>query len=232
MLKLLKHNFKESYLEVLILGAVFIAVSLLCIISASASSSSLFSIAIFAWAICLIAVLVVVLKTIINSLSSRLFTDQGYLTLTTPVSIDKLLISKIIVSMVWVLFLYIIMFASMFLIFSANGDTQFIFSEIFKSIFGSGIGDALLVSLDIIMSILSFVVMLLFVLVFSNIGRIRRHKLLVGILMYLGINFIISLINNSLADILPLGTIIPNIVWTVLFYFTSRYLIVNKLELE
>ena len=66
--------------------------------------SLLYSLSSTALAGLIIASFVILLMNIVNSFNKRMFSSEGYLTFTLPVSVDNLLIGKLIVNMVWYLF--------------------------------------------------------------------------------------------------------------------------------
>lgn len=92
-------------------------------------------------------------------------------------------------------------------------------------------GDAVLNIIYALAYILYGIITLLFILILSNTGRLKKHKLLKGVLIYIGFAVISSIFfpmrgSNGLLDF------IFNIVLSAGLYFAGRYLIINKLELE
>jgi hypothetical protein len=82
----------------------------------------------------------------------------------------------------------------------------------------------------VILSVLSGIVTLIFILVLSNTGRMKKHKFLKAILIYIGLMIIMSEIGNLISN--AIGYLAFSIVWIAVLYIISRYLIIHKLELE
>src|SRR5690606_24216571 len=56
---------------------------------------------------------VVIIINIVKSFHTKMFTDEGYLTMTLPVSIGHLLLSKIIVNLTYIIFTAVIFITSL-----------------------------------------------------------------------------------------------------------------------
>ena len=248
MFKLLKHDIRDSFLEVLVLSGAFILSSLLIVLGARADWGFLWGIGSFIYGLLFLAVGFAILRVIVKSFHSKLFTHVGYLTLTTPVSIDKILISKIIVSMLWNLTATLAIFASIFILLAGLGAGNEVFGDIFR-FFLDYPGEAVQGALTMLTMSLATIVTLLFVLTLTNTGRMKKYKMLKAIFIFIVLMIILYIIVFTLNSIL-LGialtvspysfpfylfttvVIVINLLWSVGFYFLSRLLIVYKLELE
>lgn len=241
MLKLLKHDIRDSYLEIVVLNGILIILSIFAFIGIRSESSFLLEIALIALVLTIFAAVFVVLSSIIKSFHRNLFTNYGYLTLTTPVSIDKILISKIIVNMLWILVTIVSAIICMFIVISSTNSFSGIY-QIFEALKQIQPVEVLKSVVSFAISSLSLITVLIFVLVLVNTGRMKKFKLLKGILIYIGISLIMSLsnpfqsVNNPEPLISTTADYIFNLAislaWSIVFYFVSRYLIKNKLELE
>lgn len=130
-----------------------------------------------------------------------LFTDEGYLTFTLPVTSHQLLISKIGVSCIWYLINLVAIVLSIFILL-LDGDTYKAFmnaipqlNEGLKTILGfSGIGAVIFIIVYIIIAVISSFMM------FSTsicIGQLMsKHKILGSILSYIGIYMIIQTVSS------------------------------------
>jgi len=233
MLKLLKHDIKDSYLEVVVLNGILIGLSLIVALGILAQSNFLMSIGMVAWSIVLAASFFIVFKTIIQSFNSKLFTNEGYLTLTTPMPIDFILLSKIIINMLWLIVTVVSIATSIIIVVSmvVNGVLDadfFIFDELFRLFWEhpletfKGVVAGLAGALNLITT-------LIFELVLTNTDRFKKYKMLKGILIYIAIAIIVSYINIPNSYI---GNLLITLGLSAAFYFASRWLITNKLELE
>jgi len=247
MLKLLKHDIRDSFLEVVILNGALLLSSVIMFLGLVGNLFFLFGLGSLIWGVLLMAIGFVILRVIIKSFHSKLFTNVGYLTLTTPVSIDKVLISKIIVSMLWSLVTIVCVLASYLILFGAfeilidYGFMGEFFVNALRMMFVENFLITIEVSIAVLTSILASIVMLLFVLTLVNTGRMKAFKFLKAIAIFIGLTIIMyifmyvfsSVIARILIDRLWIFAInIFNMLWTVGFYLLSRLLIVKRLELE
>ncbi|MCL2843240.1 MAG: hypothetical protein FWE28_07235 [Oscillospiraceae bacterium] len=187
------------------------------------------------------AVLTTVL--IIRRFYTSLFKDEGYLTNTLPVSVDKLLLGKLLPAICWSIISFIVVTISVLILVA-----QWI------------VWQDLLFFLDWelmdVLSLLSIVVSLVTgILAFYSalaIGQLaKRRKILLAIGAYIGIVFAVSLIstflffntNTSLIDRFIFGTdqdiinttlisIGFSLAQAVMHYVIARYILKNKLNLE
>jgi len=192
--KLLKHEFKETYLEILIVnGAMIILAAFNGLIFNPKSSASMviFSLLFIALCFLYLGALIILIINIVRSFHKKLFSDEGYLTHTLPVTIDQLLISKIIVNLIWVIVTYLSIIISFIVLGAIIIDEQafdYIF-EIYNHVDPLSI---FLVLISILFGLILALVSLAFVLACLNTGKIKKYKLLVGFLMFYGINIVIS----------------------------------------
>jgi hypothetical protein len=191
------------------------------------------------------AVFFVLVRIIAKNFNTKLFSSNGYLTLTTPVSIDALILSKIIVSMLWTLVIILGLVFSSTIILSAvfnsdwSGFGYLLFTALWTSL-SNYTGRFVLVLIQVFLIILCIIVTLLFVLVLTNTGRLRKYKALKGIFIFIGIFFVLaslmSLFGEAMLNTSFLAfqwiSIVLMLVWSVGTYFLSRFLIKTKLELE
>ena len=187
--------------------------------------------------------------------------DEGYLTFTLPVTVSQNLLSKIIAGSAWLLVnVIIICLAFLLLIAVGFADAGFkflgdILSEALDSM-GTLPGVVLLTEL-VILGILALLHAILQVFISLNIGAVlaKTHKVLAGIGIFLAINMgmqtIMSIVTFGMgftfdsaffnysdlswfftmqAIVLPPIVVIGGL--TVLYYFLSRNLLTNRLNLD
>ncbi|MCL2556819.1 MAG: hypothetical protein FWE03_07400 [Firmicutes bacterium] len=249
MLKLLKHDIRDSYLEVVVFCGVLLLTSLFIMFSIMTQIGFWIVISWLAYSAAGLALSVVVLKVIVQNFHIKLFASGGYLTLTTPISINKILLSKILVSMLWLLLLTLTFIASIFVVLGAFEFMGEFLVGLFR-VFMRYPLRVFQIGLVFLASALSGIVTLLLVLSLSNIGRSKKAKVLKGILIYYGLTQVMSIISVIIMmSLMPAldrsnlsGTAIFYVItsvifiifigWSIGFYFLSKYLIIKKVELE
>lgn len=150
----------------------------------------------------------------------EIFGSRGYLTLTLPLSLDTILLSKIITLAFWaVIGTYC---APVFY------NLEF-FVEILLNI---DIQNALIIFFDTLIMILFYITLILFITALLNALKVRTFVLFKGF----GIALVIHLlwIPFTLVYVMRYDSFlsIDTLFLSIVFYFVARYLIMYKLELE
>ncbi|PAF44261.1 hypothetical protein [Helicobacter sp. 11S02596-1] len=256
MKKLLKYDFLDNYTSILLINVlVFFS-----IIGASFFSKLsfyenrflgifvvIFYIILF---ICLGLWFVVLVLAILNSINKKLFCPQGYLTFSLPLSIDTILIAKILINLFWIAISLVLFYLALYIGANINPNVQNIISSIYEYVFSNPL-NAFLSHLSTLVSIALVLIEFLFILSLLNIGKIKKHRFIAGIFIFLGLEIIIGvcksiiwgLLPNFYVDYLSQITLYPlvqfftfnigvNVIEFIIFYFLTRFLIKNKLELE
>lgn len=214
ILKLIKHDLKailpDFYVVYLILGVLALVGPFLLRVSSE------WLIAVFSLVVIgtFIAVSIITLLAILNLFNKRLFSHQGYLSMTLPVSTTSLLISKILTALIISLITSLITMMSIMifvaiLTWMAYGDLeQFrVFFDIMSQsnvlwkIIGLFVSLAPVTLLDSTYSL----VLLLFVVTFVHTSYVRKNRLLIGVILYLGIAMLLSTIQTNVFN-LPMVT--------------------------
>lgn len=208
ILKLIKHELKATLPS---LYSVFIALFMLAIVGPillNFNAEWLSVIVVLAGVAAVIAVSVVTFMVIINLFNKRTFSALGYLNLTLPVSTTQLLLSKVISAIIistltgLMTFLAVVVFAfsSSWIIFGGLEPLQ----EAIK-LFSDGGVFSTLATLVIPFALVGFaeavytMCLLLLVITFVHTSFVRKHKLMVAVVSYLGIAILLSvLITNVL----------------------------------
>ncbi len=207
MALLLKHGLKETAKEMIIacslMVGAFLLISLIILIANiqflnSVAGTIIMIITIIFIACAIIASGIMLLLTIIKTINQKLFTNEGYLTFTLPISIDKLIISKIIVNLIWILFYIMSVYIGVVLMFliCANklfdvatlGEVAVLVSDIGASLlsmdfatFISVIGVIITIALTSITELL-----LLFVcLALANSSSKSKNKTVFAVIIYM-----------------------------------------------
>lgn len=199
--KLMKHEILNSWLEITIVCGAIIGFSLIfkLLLSWRVNSSELLLFTVTALALLYIVAGVLMIINIVRSFNKKIFSDEGYLTLTLPVSVDELIISKVVVNLLWIALTIITFVISASILGSSflGVDSFHIIAQV-----GSYISDyPLMFILNLIgalIQILAMILILIFVLSVLNIGIVKKYKLLIGVIIYYLISLGISYIENIL----------------------------------
>lgn len=202
-LKLLKYEIMENLAPILLINGVLLFLILLIRLSVTSLAESSNPMIIALWIaipIGIFASIVFLIITIIKSLHQRLFSKEGYLTLSLPVGIDAILVSKILASLLWIVLTNIIV--ALFIIFIMGVEYPEVYRDIysvFSKIFSSGVVSwVFLLLLTNLLGIISLISLVLFIISILNIGKINRFKVLSGILIFLLFLIIESIILGNI----------------------------------
>ncbi len=214
--KLIKHEFRHSarytmsiYIAVLAIGGI-VALSLL------SESTFLGVMSCFALYVAGFVALIVTLVSVIKNFYDTLFGRQGYLTLTLPVKCSTLLVSKIIVSFVWIVIGFAVMAATLLVIFfyakyKSDGYMMMIGDAISMSGIlnmlpsAAAVAELLIVAAVMaIITIFTYVSFVYFTVTVANTRALQSHPKLLGGLVFLGIFAVTNSVNNALTELIPL----------------------------
>ena len=190
-----------------------------------------------------------------------LYSDEGYLTNTLPVTNHQLLISKILVGTIYefvtsvvIIVSVIALFFSLIMQFDAAtiSEIQSVMNEIFAAINGEmHVSIPVLIAECIIFFIVSCFSSIITFFGAISLGQLyQKHKVLGSIIAYFAIVTVIQIIStiisiptmvyasvsNANATVVSMGTfwftMILTVVVSIALYFTSAYIIKNKLNLD
>ena len=180
------------------------------------------------------------------------YSDQGYLLHTLPVDKHHIIIAKVLVSALWIILCEFIMYLSVIILVAANGEVFETLKDGMDSIISITISETATVrGFAVVMSLVAFLfslfAKLLKVTACISLGQLSaNHKLLVSILYYFGIYIVqqilgviylafIAAINkiNSFYDMYGWESmLVSGIVYSVVFYLITWYVMDKKLNLE
>ncbi|PAF51492.1 hypothetical protein [Helicobacter sp. 13S00477-4] len=260
MKKILKYDFLDNYAGLLLINAIIffcsIGIALISIpITLYSPYIEILNTALYSGFFigCFFALVFIVLA-IFNSMNKKLFFTQGYLTFSLPISIDAILLPKIFINLFWLATTLLTLYVSLFLskLFNPNLSIILIidtYTQIFSNPFNS-----LLLHLNLFITSALFLVKFLFILSLLNIGKIKKYRFIIGVLIFAGIEILLGIFKGFFWIFLShfYTTIQSNILYSydinnmensimlygikciqiIIFYLLSRYLIKNKLELE
>ncbi len=215
-LKLLKHEIRHSARYNLLIYLAAGAITLIMGLSLITESSFMGMLSCFALYMTGFAVVLVTLVSVIKNFYDTLFTRQGYLTLTLPVKGSTLLISKVLVSFLWIILSAVIMVLTWGLIIfytdQKNGQTiagikNLIESFGFLDFLPSGAVVAQTVAVLVLLFLLTvftYVGYIYFTVTIANTRRFQNHPKLFGALTFFFLTLIVSRVSNTLTNALPL----------------------------
>lgn len=258
--KLLKYEFLENIVSIALINILLLGLFYIMTIYLNGDIDDLSWIFGFVFALTPITIFflfIFLLNIIIKTLYARLFNQEGYLTFSLPVSIDAILVSKILISMLWVS-ISAFVFCLWFVVGIIDNKFNVIYNFFHIIIENYNLLDIVKFIMLGLCIISKPIVLVLLVLSILHIGKITRFKQIIGIVLFFVIwlaeNFVsiclFMLINNIFpfdASYSPLSPIshmqgdnialfitlhfIISILPTFVYYYLSRYLIKNKLEI-
>ena len=145
----------------------------------------------------LLSSVVLFIISLVKSLYNNIFTDEGYLSLTIPKSLDTLLISKFIAYFCWLFVYSIACFLGVLLIsFSLETTVNDLFDDIsivFELLRGRD-KEIFFKLIEIFISSVLSLVMLVLTFACVNTGVFKKAKVICGILIFLFLEYAISII--------------------------------------
>ena len=259
--KLIKYEFKatmRSFLAIyasLILTGILIGIFMFANVEVGMSLGMLIMVAL------MITLGVLTITVIIKRFSKNLLGDEGYLMMTLPVSAKKIVASKIITSVVYLILSTIVVFLVFVVIMLTSGMATM--KEFIRSM--GNVWNYMVMNLlsarDIILNmiitfmlgIVDYISFILVIYTSLSIGQLKpfnKHRTPVAIIAFFIINMIVSVISDGLSNLLESMNILTapqsmsmlsassiytlvfyGVVSVVLFMITS-YILEKKLNLE
>lgn len=212
LIKLIKHDLLATYREFTGLYVALISMAIVGPVVISTKNEWLIAILFFGLFGFTIATLVVTFMTIIKLYSRRLFSDEGYLTLTLPVKTRDTIAAKVATGVFWsfatiaVFFLSFTLFTTIFY-FILTGTQWYDVSVDIAAILGQ-IGDTGIFNVLFNASLLGFplsfmdtvysMTLLLFIITLVNTSLIRKNRVAAGVALYLLASMILGSILSNL----------------------------------
>ena len=208
------------------------------------------------------AIAVATILIIVQRFHKNLLSDEGYLMNTIPVSINANITSKLIVSTVWCCISMIIAVISILILAATKDNMSQFFSElshIFGDLFNEFGINVPIVGLEFFLAGIAQIALNIVLLYASVcIGHLLpKMKILGAFAAYLGLNTAMTIIITSIAQFsssivyfrtfienfaknspvafthaIAIGALILNIIWFIIFYVITHYILKNKLNLE
>lgn len=239
-LKLCKHELKCSYRNFLILYAITL---LMALVMNPESSSFLGELSTFIYAVLIVTIGIMCIVVILRNFHSSMFSRSSYLTHTLPVSSTTLLLTKLFGAVFWVIISSFIVFLTFVLIGTYFGIG---FNEILNA--GNmitSISGVPLYMIYMFISLVTEITLVYLIMCVVHTKFIQRFRTPIGILLYVFIAFVYSSIETAVLDssfgetsqvFLSVNStyvlIAVSLVFLLLYFFSCRYLIDHKLEIE
>lgn len=233
LLKLLKYEIWENLPPILTLNGVVLLLMLIMKLARINSIESVLSLVFFAivpFGILIANVFLVIV--VVKSLSARLFTSEGYLTLSLPVGIDTILIAKILANLFWIIISAIVAFLWLnYFMYDAFMGIEQISYIVFNDP-----ANTLLLFIFLIFRAIWAIVLVLLVLSILNIGKITRMRPLIGVIIFITLLIIENGVLGAVVDVfwgvnVGVVAIATSAIITAIYYAITRFLIINKLEI-
>lgn len=255
MLKLMKYEFIHSVRTFMIAFAIFLGV---CFIVPFFIGTSLFNeemMAIFpillsiGFTVLVIGICIALFVSIFTNYYRSMFQKPAYLTMTLPVSSLQLIVSKLIMSIVWliiggiVLMSGFIMMMVLTLVLEGNADFSHFwdgFGSFVSHLVEGLISDPMHVVemiLMVVSSLIYIVITIYFSLTITHTKWLRKHRLLFGLIFYFVFNSIIDYVMNSIFGVMymnvaPLKPSLVFILIDILLVLGTVYILDNHIEIE
>lgn len=214
-------------------------------------------IAMMAYVSIIIAIFVITLIVTIQRFYKNLLTDEGYLMFTLPASIDAHIISKLLVATLWNILCLVLSIFSVFVLAVEPGDFARImlgFSELWSYLTLHHINVAAITTQSIVLIIVSLFGSILNLYVSIAIGHlVTKHRVAGALGAFFGISIIQQILfttfitfgetngffdqfntwsNSDLTQFILIACIMIGVVLSLIYYFVTRYILKNKLNLE
>lgn len=260
--KLMKYEWKSTWKLLLPMNVLIIVMTFLACITVQADFfDSDNEMVIFSGMMILLtyigSMFVVCIGTVIY-LIYRFYTstygDQGYLLHTLPVDKHHIIISKVLVSAAWIFTSMVLMALSIMFLFAQEGEFLIDFMDFFESLieyWGGAKVSGFIIIMTIIASIFRIFSRVLKFTACISLGQLSSdHKVLMSFAFYFAFYFgqkVISMLYLVFVEVLNSandnyqisyfsnsweGTLISSIVYSVIFYLLTWYVMDKKLNLE
>lgn len=196
-----------------------------------------------------IALGVIITIIMIQRFYKNLLRDEGYLMMTLPVSTRKLILSKLIGTLVWVIgsiatavFVIIILFSGYHEFWR---ELNMIFTEMMKMLINENkeiVIVAILFGCSVIVGSIANILLVYLALAISQFSFAHNHRIAVSVISFLVLNMIISQIAVGLTTIgLTIGispimqmivTLLVSIVVVVVLFEATNWILSKRLNLE
>ena len=214
--KLLKYEIKHSARYTAVIYLATLAFAAISVVALFVNSTWLGVMSCFMLYIAGIASVIVTLVSVIKNFYDTLYGKQGYLTFTLPVKCSTILLSKLIVSVLWIIVGFLVMAATLLVIFLYAKDKSDGMFDTFMDVFAiSGLAEyipsglviaesVIIIAVLAMLTVITYVGYVFFVVTIANTGKFQSHPKLFGALLFLAIFSGVNTASNFLTEKLPL----------------------------
>lgn len=214
--KLLKYEIKHSARYTATIYLATVAFAAISVIALLINSTWLGVMSCFMLYFAGFASVIVTLVSVIKNFYDTLYGRQGYLTFTLPVKCSTVLLSKLIVSVLWIIVGFLVMGLTLAVVFLyAKEKSESIFETFIDSFLISGLADvlpsgtviaetAIVLVVMALLTVVTYVGYVFFVVTVANTGKFQSHPKLFGALVFLAIFIIVNNVGNFLTEKIPL----------------------------
>ena len=214
--KLLKYEIKHSARYTATIYLATIAFAAVSVIALLINSTWLGVMSCFMLYFAGFASVIVTLVSVIKNFYDTLYGRQGYLTFTLPVKCSTVLLSKLIVSVLWIIAGFLVMGLTLVVVFLyAKEKSESIFETFLDSFLMSGLAEVLpsglviaetviMLAIMALLTVITYVGYVFFVVTVANTGKFQSHPKLFGALTFLAIFLVVNTLSNTLTETIPL----------------------------
>ena len=153
------------------------------------------AIAIFVSVLLIIGIVVIVYVVTLQRFWTNLMSNEGYLMMTLPVSIDKIILSKLFVATIWSIVSYIVVIASILIMSSAEVNWLTTELWIYAQIPFTGHEITLIIIASVVMLIVSSFANILILYACMALGMMtNKYRILVAVAAYIAIMTIMQIV--------------------------------------
>ena len=214
--KLLKYEIKHSARYTAAIYIATLAFAAVSVIALLINSTWLGVMSCFILYFAGFASVIITLVSVIKNFYDTLYGRQGYLTFTLPVKGSTVLLSKFIVSVLWIIVGFLVMGSTLLVVFLyAKEKSESIFDTLLDSFLVSGLAEllpsglviaeaAIVLVIMALLTVITYVGYVFFVVTIANTRPFQSHPKLFGALLFLVIFSLVNTIGNVLTETLPL----------------------------
>lgn len=250
--KLIKHELRAYFRVLVYVGAVALFFAVLTRICFAVDGDEVVGASVITYIFMVLSFFVLFLYAWITGIFrfyQSMFTGEGYMTFSLPVSPSKLLVAKLLSAFIAMLFGLIVFIVACVIVASGFGiefwvEIERVFGAVFNNIFTYLTSDPLLGVEAILLLIVSIPLSLLYIYTVISIGQlVTNHRKGVTFLILIGATWVVSLLNllvyspilSTVAEYsnhLSLWTdIIVKLALDVGMFFFVRFIMLHKLNL-
>lgn len=211
--KLIKHEFKATGRVIPFLYLGIAAMGLVGYIGLKLNSEAVGVLSCAVMFLGSIGVYIATLALIAMQFYKSMFSNQGYLTMTLPVSTGKILFSKSLVAFLWILASAAVMIASIFsavmMMFDHSGDINEFF-EALKHIPSGWVLLAVTMLCTLLIGTLYLVAMIVFSTTFANTGFFNKSGAGASVLAFIITYFCTNILEQLFTVIIPISLVVED----------------------